>query len=115
MYCTSNIFSKRPQENSNSNSNNNSNGNQGGGFFGQSSQGENLGTYRLNVYRDTDPPSALMISVTNQWKEIYPYSIVTREKTIHLSVTELRIEDYYLIRNKKLKETHANQMQKWLN
>jgi hypothetical protein len=51
-------------------------------------------------------------SVVSNWRNEPPYSIVSKDKTMHLSVVELRVEDYFLIRTGKLQEKHASQIQK---
>lgn len=46
-----------------------------------------------------------------QWKEEqWPASITCRPETLHLSGVEFRLEDYYLIRNKKLSPKDQNKL-----
>lgn len=105
MYGRNNIFS------------NNSSGNYGSSNYGGSSNNysnyrtntqKGIGSYRLD-YRYEEPPSYLTNCVA-QWKENLPSSIVAREETIHLTTTELRIEDYYIIRKKELKSNHETRL-----
>lgn len=107
MYGTSNIFSRNRQDTASSNLRNSPGGNQIGGSFYHSSQSERLGTYRLDSYHENDKPTALMTSMNEKWKEFMPSSIGTKDKTIHLSIIELRIEDYFLIHSKRLHERHV--------
>lgn len=61
-----------------------------------------LGSYRIQRYN----PDKLSECINNatQWKNHIPISICLREETTHLTPTELRAEDYYLIRTKKIDE-----------
>jgi hypothetical protein len=53
-----------------------------------------------------------MTSICLDWKDNPVSSIVLRDKTIHLQPVELRVEDYFLIRNKKLNENHKEHLKK---
>lgn len=96
----------------NSSSGNNSYGNNSyGNSYGNNSYGNNnnnssgnIGSYRVERYNATNPPRQLE-DINPKWKssELNPMSIVTRPEAFHLSVTELRLEDYYLIRTQKVK------------
>jgi hypothetical protein len=90
MFGRDNIFS-----NSRDNRDNRSYGGGGGG-------GGKVGSQRLE-YR-TGEPAPYLLSMVAQWKDQPPSSIVTREETLHLTPTELRIEDYFLMRRKQLKQ-----------
>lgn len=57
--------------------------------YNNSNTNNKLGTYRTE-YRYGEP-SALLLNSLFYWKENQPTSIVTREETLHLVSTELRV------------------------
>lgn len=93
---------ERFRQNNSNNTSNTLSSSRINGNFNQDPQRENLGSYRVANYQDEELPTAALITVTPVWKEINPNSIVAKEKTLHLSLTELRVEDYFMIRTNKL-------------
>lgn len=85
------------------------------GNFNQDPQRENLGSYRVLNWKDGEASSTALINIIPIWKENNPASIAAKEKTLHLSITELRVEDYYMIRTNKLEQRHVNSLQKCIN
>jgi len=119
MYGRNNIFSRDSNGGSSSHGNNNSSSSNNyfssyGNNYSNNQYGSNrydnnkLGSYRLD-YRYEEPPSYIT-SLVSIWKEIPPSTIVSKEETLHMTITELRIEDYYMIRKKQLKSTHEDRI-----
>jgi hypothetical protein len=104
MYGRANIFNREVSTTNNA-SNGGNNYQSGNNNYGSSnnSYGGNtqVGSYRLE-YKFEEPPTYIT-SVFTQWRDFAPSSIVTKEQVLHLSITEFRTEDYFLIRKKQLK------------
>lgn len=97
MYGRGNIFSS---SNNNNYGNNNYGNNNNNNNYGNQSR---LGSNRLD-YRYEEPQSYLT-SIISQWRDQPPSSIVTREQTLHLTPTELRIEDYHCMRKQEIRSS----------
>jgi hypothetical protein len=104
MYCGSNFLNRGRQDGQGSNGFNRTEGS-----FSSSNQSQSIGTYRTN-YKYGEGSSEGMIAINNNWKEFQPFSIVARERTVHLGLVELRTEDYYLIRKGMLNDCHGNSL-----
>lgn len=90
-YANNNSYNNASYNSSYNNSNGNSN----------SSIGD-VGSYRVADYKPGQPPRSLE-DINLKWKspDLNPVSIAVRPETMHLSVVELRNEDYCLIRRQK--------------
>eukprot|EP00919_Chromeraceae_sp_WS-2016_P072320 GHVR01171096.1.p1 GENE.GHVR01171096.1~~GHVR01171096.1.p1 ORF type:complete len:144 (-),score=5.94 GHVR01171096.1:356-787(-) len=101
-YNSSNNYNLSSSNYGNSNNNNNLPYNSNNSYSAGNKQ--TLGSYRLNY--KPEEMSHHLSSMCTQWREMTPMSITSREETLHLSQTELRLEDYFMIRNGQLTSTH---------
>ena len=111
---STNIFSRNASSNNTSPSNpytnnNNSSYNHNNSYNNSSSNIGKVGSYRVPDYKPGQAPRVLE-DINVKWKsaDLNPISISVRPETMHLSVVELRNEDYCLIRRHKA----SNEIQK---
>jgi hypothetical protein len=102
-----NSLYERYRQNSTNNTGNSLSSSRTNGNFNQGPQREILGSYRVPDYKEDGGPSPFLKEYTVIWKEYTPSSIAIKDQTLHLSVTELRVEDYFMIRTNKLQPKQA--------
>ena len=100
-----NIFSRNNNTSSNNNTNSYGNSNKNGYNSSNNNNGNKLklGTNRVDNYIAMGSPRNLE-DINPRWinSEMCPMSICIRPETFHLSLVELRLEDYFLIRTNKM-------------
>ena len=74
---------------------------------------EKVGSYRVEEGRQffrVKPQD-----INECWADCPPLSFTTKQEVLHLSVTELRVEDYYMIRNKLVTPEHQQMVDRAIN